>query len=367
MVYSNKRPKGTQAHLKPWPVRTRPLEDELLSSWLIRTSFDNFSSPTALANYIFKRQGSWCKDLDRQIPDTKLSILSALSNVSEQRLTDLTLKPLINRATNTTLPSKGTWPWLVARRSEHLNTYRSLPFCPLCLAQDSEPYFRRKWRLSFVAVCTEHKCHLEDQCPHCQQSIEPHLLKKKKLANCVHCQKSIFDSAHQEADADMVESSSYILDKLYSEQQNSSRTLFLELDYLIGLLRRISAKKSETQQALFKSIVEPNDLATFISCRRFVYNYLNVHERYKILKYALRLLTQGFDFTIQAFSECGVPDSAFRFATGNVPPLIQKLFGRSESIPFNGYDHKSRPPLRPRSRLYVERQWELFLRRNKFD
>ncbi|WP_410612832.1 TniQ family protein, partial [Bacillus sp. SIMBA_154] len=87
MVYSNKRPKGTQAHLKPWPVRTRPLEDELLSSWLIRTSFDNFSSPTDLANYIFKRQGSWCKDLDRQIPDTKLSILSALSNVSEQRLT----------------------------------------------------------------------------------------------------------------------------------------------------------------------------------------------------------------------------------------------------------------------------------------
>ncbi|WP_417439781.1 TniQ family protein [Idiomarina abyssalis] len=370
MVYPNARREGNQTHLEPWPIRTRPLDDELLTSWLIRTSFDNFSSPKALTNYIFKQQESWCRDLDRQISSTKLPILSALSNVNEQSLTDLTLKPLISRTTNATLSLAGAWPWLLARRSEHSNTYRSLSFCPVCLAGDSKPYFRRKWRLSFVTVCIEHNCHLRDRCPHCQQSIEPHLLKKKELSTCAHCLKNISSFSAQKADPDVIENTSYILNNLYNETQAASQNLFSELDYLIGLLRRISAQKPETQQSLFKSVVEPNDLSVFSSCRRFVFDYLSVNERYKILKYALRLLSLGFEFTVRTFWESGLPMGAFRFAPHKAPPLILELFGQytnNNEIPFENYDPNCREPFGPRSRLYVERQWQFFLRRNKLD
>ena len=370
MVHSNPRRKGDQAHLKSWPVRTRPLDDELFTSWLVRTSFDNFSTPRALSGYIFRQKEPWCRDLDRQISATTLPKLFTLSNINEQRLVDLTLEPLISRTTDATLSLAGAWPWLLARRSEHSNTYRSLSFCPECLAQDSKPYFRRKWRLSFVTVCTEHSCHLEDQCPHCQQSIEPHLLKKNELSTCAHCFKSISSFPAREAEPDVIENTSYILNHLYNETQAASQNLFSELDYLIGLLRRVSAQKPKTHQALFKSVVEPNDLSVFISCRRFVFDYLSVNERYKILKYALRLLSLGFEFTIRTFWESGVPVSAFRFAPQKTPPLILELFGQytnNNEVPFENYDPNCREPFSPRSRLYVERQWQFFLRRNKLD
>ncbi|MFJ1311867.1 TniQ family protein [Agrobacterium sp. P15N1-A] len=46
-----------------------------------------------------------------------------------------------------------------------------LQFCPQCLAEDAQPYFRRQWRLAIKVSCPHHRCGLRDRCPSCRSRI----------------------------------------------------------------------------------------------------------------------------------------------------------------------------------------------------
>jgi TniQ len=49
-----------------------------------------------------------------------------------------------------------------------------LQFCPLCLEEDKEPYFRRRWRLAFIVSCERHHTLLHDRCPRCGAAVNFH-------------------------------------------------------------------------------------------------------------------------------------------------------------------------------------------------
>ena len=63
-----------------------------------------------------------------------------------------------------------------------------LQYCPLCLAEDDEPYFRRKWRLAFIVSCERHSILLHDRCHHCGIAVNFH---RGELGNP---RKSVADS-----------------------------------------------------------------------------------------------------------------------------------------------------------------------------
>jgi hypothetical protein len=48
-----------------------------------------------------------------------------------------------------------------------------LQFCPQCLAEDEQPYFRREWRLATAIACARHRSRLLDRCPACGQGLAP--------------------------------------------------------------------------------------------------------------------------------------------------------------------------------------------------
>ena len=48
-----------------------------------------------------------------------------------------------------------------------------LQFCPLCLAEDAQPYFRRDWRLATTIACARHGGRLLDRCPPRGQGLAP--------------------------------------------------------------------------------------------------------------------------------------------------------------------------------------------------
>jgi len=48
-----------------------------------------------------------------------------------------------------------------------------LQFCPQCLAEDEQPYFRRQWRLATTIACARHGSRLLDRCPACGQALAP--------------------------------------------------------------------------------------------------------------------------------------------------------------------------------------------------
>lgn len=55
--------------------------------------------------------------------------------------------------------------------SMHRNRSTWMQYCPLCLATDEAPYFRRQWRLASRVSCFAHGCGLRDRCPACHAGV----------------------------------------------------------------------------------------------------------------------------------------------------------------------------------------------------
>ena len=63
-----------------------------------------------------------------------------------------------------------------------------LQFCPQCLAEDEQPYFRRQWRLATTIACARHGSRLLDRCPACGQALAPFNQASLRAQNdCAAC------------------------------------------------------------------------------------------------------------------------------------------------------------------------------------
>src|SRR5205814_803631 len=71
-------------------------------------------------------------------------------------------------------------------------------FCPLCLHEDKEPYYRKRWRLAFMTCCEIHAVALLDRCPQCGSPVNFHRneLGDPNVSHAVsttHCFKCALD------------------------------------------------------------------------------------------------------------------------------------------------------------------------------
>ena len=85
------------------------------------------------------------------------------------------------------LPARAKFPF--ARRARTRAAW--LQFCPLCLADDQAPYFRKDWRLATTIVCARHRRRLLDRCPICAQGLAP--LDQAALSPLTICATCSFD------------------------------------------------------------------------------------------------------------------------------------------------------------------------------
>ncbi len=60
--------------------------------------------------------------------------------------------------------------------------HHGLQFCPQCLAEDAEPYFRKRWRVAFYTMCTKHQCMVHDRCPSCGAPVAFHRREMGKFS-----------------------------------------------------------------------------------------------------------------------------------------------------------------------------------------
>jgi len=159
-----------------WLYRTKPQEDELFSSWLVRLAAGLAIKLQSLCVQILGlRPGFLSTDVDR---DPNLRLLAVLS--------EATATPL-DRAKQTALSayagylwaahpsSRGALPWVIpiSRRGRRGRNC-GVQYCRRCLAEDKEPYFRRRWRLAFNVVCERHREYLRDACATCGAPVEFH-------------------------------------------------------------------------------------------------------------------------------------------------------------------------------------------------
>jgi TniQ len=191
---AKKKMKGLTSPL--WPIHFKPLPDELLSSWLVRLAHSHGLKVQTFCNLIFgNRLQVWNRDIDRLAPEWLISELSDRTGASIEQVMDTTLQSyqgvLYHRHR-----ASGTLSWIQSLKLHHRKFEGfGLQFCPECLAQDEEPYFRKSWRVAFNTVCTIHNCMLHDRCPNCGQGAAFHrndmrhteYVSTVSLRECHHC------------------------------------------------------------------------------------------------------------------------------------------------------------------------------------
>lgn len=161
------RPPGLSQNA--WPIHPKPLEDELLSSWMVRIARAFHIQP-----HVFWRLAAApvnFRNIDSAPDAALLRQLAAKTFTSPPRIMQTTL---------TVFDSLGLLREDCGKRV--------VAFCPWCLGE-GVPYYRRRWRLNFFLICDRHQSVLSDCCPKCHALIRPERvpLEMESLAFCRTC------------------------------------------------------------------------------------------------------------------------------------------------------------------------------------
>lgn len=158
-----------------WLYRTKPLDDELFSSWLVRLAWGNAVKLQTFCVFALRTKPNfWTIDVDKDPPETIRNILACGTATGLSHIASTTL-----RAYGDVLWTSGSetarMPWVMPiRKHGRRRIGYGLQYCRMCLANDEQPYFRRSWRLSFHVVCPKHGVFLHDSCAQCGAPIEFH-------------------------------------------------------------------------------------------------------------------------------------------------------------------------------------------------
>lgn len=157
-----------------WPVHVKPQEDELLSSWLVRLARGHGVKLHTFCSVIWPGGQVWNRDIDKCAGESLLSVLTRRTGTSGAAVAETTLRAYQGRVYEKHNPL-GNTTWIMPVGVYHRTRKRfGLQFCPRCLAEAAEPYYRRSWRLAFVTFCEIHHVPLFDRCPQCRAPVNFH-------------------------------------------------------------------------------------------------------------------------------------------------------------------------------------------------
>ncbi|MFZ6778032.1 TniQ family protein [Undibacterium sp. Ji83W] len=150
------------------PIRPRPLEDEILSSWLIRIGFHNGLTPIQLSYHLIGDRSLVGIEVDRIPPQNFLNSVVAHTGATEDEVLKMAFSKYEDNI-NLRFEKHGNIPHVVSLGYKSVKTgaIRGSAFCPDCLREDQEPYFRKSWRYTFAVSCNKHDRLLLDECENC--------------------------------------------------------------------------------------------------------------------------------------------------------------------------------------------------------
>ncbi|MCU7872093.1 MAG: TniQ family protein [Candidatus Thiodiazotropha sp. (ex Lucinoma borealis)] len=159
-------------HGKVWPAHPKPLQDELLSSWIVRIAQANVIKLQTLSRMLFGENLSpWMRDIDRTPPPWLLNTFCRYTGTNRQTVGRATLETYKNRLFANNRVS-GHQQWILTLSQAGTNRYAyGQQYCPVCLAEDSVPYFRKQWRIAVFTYCPIHQVELHDACPECKKPV----------------------------------------------------------------------------------------------------------------------------------------------------------------------------------------------------
>jgi len=158
-----RRPYGDAA----FPLKVRPLDDELLSSWLVRVALEHKTRPTTFTNLYLPetRNKLWAADVDLHADEELLVRLSVKAALPVEMLRSMTFRAYEGVLFERLYPATGGTPFVLrlAMRGRWSRA-PGMRWCPQCLTEDEQPYFRKKWRVAIFTLCRKHRRRLVDRC-----------------------------------------------------------------------------------------------------------------------------------------------------------------------------------------------------------
>ena len=179
------------------PLAPRPLPDELLSSWLMRTAAANAVSFKELVEVLEIRDPESLvpgQMLDYSVPEITLRALSHFTRVpySTLRKLDLNVRvPDINVALLLRFPQRGLSPSCSRESSWRLR----YAFCPQCVSLQKTLHIRWDWCFAALLRCGVHRSPLIDSCPQCGE-IEPLSFSPPTKLPSLVCRSCFKDLTH---------------------------------------------------------------------------------------------------------------------------------------------------------------------------
>ena len=226
--------------IHPWLFKPKLYNDELFSSWLIRTALLQGCDPITLTNSIWPKWRIWTIDRDRSIPNDKLNTLIQLTAEDSSFFEKAFLKPIAERITNEQLDNRANWPFILAYGMRNRRSHAGLQFCPICLNTE-EPYFRRTWRIAWNVTCPIHHVSLMDKCQPCLKPIQIQHIQsgQNSLATCSSCNKELykFPTHNQKSHTNAYKMQELCIEALSIQPAYYRNSFFKKLQFCISLIR----------------------------------------------------------------------------------------------------------------------------------
>jgi len=178
-----------------WPIHPKPKRDELLSSWLVRIARAMGMLNHTFCDLAFGGKAIWNRDIDKSVDESTLRVLAEKTATPLAQVRSLTLSAYEGWLYEHHNPN-GNTRWILPLGIYHrVHRNYGLQYCPLCLCEDKEPYFRRRWRLAHITHCDKHQCLLVDRCSRCGYPVNFHRLEPshEALPICPRCEGDLRD------------------------------------------------------------------------------------------------------------------------------------------------------------------------------
>lgn len=276
-----------------------------MSSWIVRLALSHGLKPKPFTTALWPNLIVWGPDIDLSSKELIMTTLAERTNTPIERVRAMTLAAYEGWLFEKLAP-KGPTKWILPRNIRERSQRFGLQFCPWCLSEDKESYFRRNWRLSFIVLCRKHKCLLLDRCPTCGDAINFYLAALNdrykvlpySLTECHHCKVDLRNAATRKylspvlpQEIGFQESLLYILMRGWVEIPYYgpvySHLYFYALYHIIS--RFIDSKRAADIQKNFANYFGSQTF-TRISSKHLEFEQLNVAERRGLLVAAQWLL-----------------------------------------------------------------------------
>ncbi|VVQ03594.1 hypothetical protein PS925_02552 [Pseudomonas fluorescens] len=350
-----------------WPLVPSLLQDEVISSWLMRCALAQGCDATTLTGEVWPRWRFWCSDSDRELSLEHAHRLSLLSGIPSVALQEATLQPLYQTMTGTPSFPRGIAPWFLCLGYRNRRRCGGLQYCPKCF-KDNVPHYMIQDRLAWHSMCPVHQVILLDHCECCQAPLCPQLVAppQETLGRChrcgyeLHCAPTHGGQANALSFQRATDGLFFLPVRRYGDQP-LLLTEWLGLSrWMIGILRTAARAPSSRTQTFFNELgVDLTDIKP--PSTGLPFEFLTPADRAVLLSNVWSMLAAGPERLI-AVAECEcIRPSLLLPRAGELPASLAGLRAVLKSR--RRLNYRQSPIDNPRSVKSVLMRWQRLLRK----